>query len=297
MKPTHGLVPYTGVMPIEPTIDHTGPMTQNVSDNALTLEVIAGEDGLDPRQYKPRVDDYTHALGRGVNGVRIGVVQEGFNWENSEPGVNSKVRAAAERYRAMGAIVEDISIPMHLDGVSIWTPIALEGATNMMMHGNAFGTSWKGLYITSLLDAHSNWRSRANELSHSLKITMMIGEYMLKHHRGLYYAKSQNLTRRLSAEYDDALRRYDLLLMPTLPMVAPPIPGPDAPLDLILQRAFEMVNNTSPFDITGHPSMSLPCGLSDGLPVGLMLTGKHYDESTIYRAAHAFEQDEDWRTL
>ncbi len=297
MKPTHGLVPYTGIMPIEPTIDHTGPMTQNVYDNALTLEVIAGEDGLDPRQYKPCVDVYTQALGRGVGGMRIGVVREGFNWENSEPGVTAKVRAAAERYRAMGATVEDISIPMHLDGVSIWTPIAIEGATNMMMHGNAFGTSWKGLYITSLLDAHSNWRSRANELSHSLKITMMIGEYMLKHHRGLYYAKSQNLTRRLSAEYDDALRRYDLLLMPTLPMVAPPIPGHDAPLDLILQRAFEMVNNTSPFDITGHPSMSVPCGLSDGLPVGLMLTGKHYDESTIYRAAHAFEQDEDWRTL
>ena len=102
MKPTHGLVPYTGVMPIEPTIDHTGPMTGNVSDNALLLEVIAGEDGLDPRQYKPRVDDYTKALGRGAGGMRIGVVPEGFGWDNSEPGVDAKVRAAAERFRAMG---------------------------------------------------------------------------------------------------------------------------------------------------------------------------------------------------
>ena len=126
---------------------------------------------------------------------------------------------------------------------------------------------------------------------------MMIGEYMLKHHRGHYFAKSQNLARQLTAAYDDALSHYDLLLMPTLPMVAPPIPGPDAPLSLYIQRAFEMIPNTAPFDITGHPSMSIPCGLSDGLPVGLMLTGKHYDESTIYRAAHAFEQDEDWRTL
>ena len=114
---------------------------------------------------------------------------------------------------------------------------------------------------------------------------MMIGEYMLKHHRGHYFAKSQNLTRQLTAAYDDALRRYDLLLMPTLPMVAPPIPGPDATLALYIQRAFEMITNTAPFDITGHPSMSIPCGLSDGLPVGLMLTGKHYDEATIYRAA------------
>ena len=297
MKPTHGLVPYTGVMPIEPTIDHTGPMTGSVADNALLLEVIAGEDGLDPRQYKPRVDDYTKALGRGAGGMRIGVVQEGFGLDNSEPGVDAKVRAAAERFRAMGATVEDVSIPMHSDGLAIWTPVALEGATNTMMKGNGFGTSWKGLYVTSLLDAHANWRARADELSHSLKITMMIGEYMLKHHRGHYFAKSQNLARQLTAAYDDALGRYDLLLMPTLPMVAPPIPGPDAPLSLYIQRAFEMIPNTAPFDITGHPSMSIPCGLSDGLPVGLMLTGKHYDESAIYRAAHAFEQDEDWRTL
>ncbi|MCY3829669.1 MAG: amidase [Rhodospirillaceae bacterium] len=297
MKPTHGLVPYTGVMPIEPTIDHTGPITGNVSDNALLLEVIAGADGLDPRQYKPRVDEYTKALGRGAGGMRIGVVQEGFGLDSSEPGVDARVRAAAERFRAMGATVEDVSIPMHSDGLAIWTPVALEGATNTMMKGNGFGTSWKGLYVTSLLDAHANWRARADELSHSLKITMMIGEYMLKHHRGHYFAKSQNLARQLTAAYDDELGRYDLLLMPTLPMVAPPIPGPDAPLDVYIQRAFEMIPNTAPFDITGHPSMSIPCGLSDGLPVGLMLTGKHYDESTIYRAAHAFEQDEDWRTL
>ena len=297
MKPTHGLVPYTGIMPIEPTIDHTGPMTGTVADNALLLEVIAGEDGLDPRQYKPRVDEYTKALGRGAGGMRIGVVQEGFGWDNSESGVDAKVRAAAERFRAMGAAVEDISIPMHRDGLAIWTPVALEGATDTMMKGNGFGTGWKGLYVTSLLDAHANWRTRADELSHSLKITMMIGEYMLKHHRGHYFAKSQNLARQLTAAYDDALGRYDLLMMPTLPMVAPPIPGPDAPLALYIQRAFEMIANTAPFDITGHPSMSIPCGLSDGLPVGLMLTGKHYDESAIYRAAHAFEQDEDWRTL
>ena len=297
MKPTWGLVPYTGIMPIEPTIDHTGPITGNVADNALLLEVIAGEDGLDPRQYKPKVDEYTRALGRGAGGMRIGAVREGFGWDNSEAGVDAKVRAAAERFRAMGATVEDISIPMHRDGLAIWTPVALEGATDTMMKGNGFGTGWKGLYVTSLLDAHANWRSRADELSHSLKITMMIGEYMLKHHRGHYFAKSQNLNRQLTAAYDDALQRYDLLLMPTLPMVAPPIPGPDAPLALYIQRAFEMIANTAPFDITGHPSMSIPCGLNDGLPVGLMLTGKHYDEATVYRAAHAFEQDEDWRTL
>ena len=136
MKPTHGLVPYTGAMPIEATIDHLGPMTGTVADNALLLEVIAGPDGLDPRQYNVRVDKYTAALGRGVAGLRIGVLTEGFRFESCEPDVVQKVRQAAERLRSLGAVVEEVSIPMHVDGLPIWTPIALEGLVAQMMHGN-----------------------------------------------------------------------------------------------------------------------------------------------------------------
>ena len=297
MKGTHGLVPYTGVMPIEPTIDHAGPITGNVRDNALLLEVIAGEDGLDPRQYCPKIDRYTQAVGMGVSGLRIGIVTEGFGRPESEAGVDDKVRAAAEMYRALGASVEEVSIPMHLMGPAIWTPIALEGLTDIMMHGNGFATGWEGLYVTSLLDYHANWRARANELSKSLKISMFVGEYMQKYYRGHYYAKAQNLSRVLRAAYDDALSRYDILVMPTVPMTAPPIPGPDASLALYIQSAFEMVNNTAPFDCSGHPAMSVPCGMSQGLPVGMMLIGKHYQESTIYRAAGAFESLGDWRAM
>ncbi|HWG80716.1 MAG TPA: amidase [Stellaceae bacterium] len=295
MKPTHGLVPYTGVMPIEATIDHAGPMTTTVADNALLLEVIAGADGLDPRQYNVRVDKYTTALGRGVAGMRIGVLAEGFNWPSSEPDVDHKVREAAQRFRAMGAAVETVSIPMHHDGGAIWTPIALEGLQAQMMHGNGMGFNWKGLYTTSLLDAHANWRARANELSRTLKISMFAGEYFIRYYRGHFYAKAQNLGRVLRKAYDDVLARYDLLLMPTLPMKATPLPPANAPLALWCQRAFEMLPNTCPFDVTGHPGMNVPCAMSDGLPVGMMLVGKHYDEATIYRAAHAFEQSGDWR--
>ncbi len=297
MKPTHGLVPYTGVMPIEATIDHTGPMTQTVADNALFLEVIAGADGLDPRQYNVRVDKYTTALGRGVAGLRIGVVSEGFGRPESEADVDQKVSAAADRLRAMGATVENVSIPTHLDGPAIWTPIALEGLQAQMMYGNGMGFNWEGLYTTSLLDAHSNWRSRANELSRTLKISMLVGTYFIKHYRGHFYAKAQNLARVLRQGYDDALSRYDLLLMPTLPMKATPIPPQNAPLALWCQRAFEMLGNTCPFDVSGHPAMSVPCGMSQGLPIGMMLVARHYNESTIYRAAHAFEQLGDWRNM
>jgi amidase len=299
MKATHGLVPYTGVMPIEATIDHAGPMTATVADNALLLEVIAGADGLDPRQYDVQVEkySYTTGLGRGVSGMRIGLVTEGFGWPSSEPDVDAKVREAAERLRGVGAIVEPVSIPMHRDGGAIWTPIALEGLVAQMMHGNGMGFNWKGLYTTSLLDAHANWRARADELSRTLKISMLAGEYFIRHHRGHFYAKAQNLGRLLRKTYDDVLGRYDLLMMPTLPMKATPLPPNNAPLALWCQRGFEMLPNTCPFDVTGHPAMNIPCGLSDGLPVGMMLVGKHYAETTIYRAAHAFEQLGDWRNF
>jgi amidase len=297
MKATHGLVPYTGIMPIEPTIDHAGPITTNVRDNALLLEVIAGADGLDPRQYCPKVDRYTQAVGMGATGMRIGIVREGFGRPESEADVDGKVRQAAEKFRGLGAAVEEVSIPMHSTGAAIWTPIALEGLTDIMMHGNGFATGWEGLYVTSLLDYHANWRARANELSKSLKISMFVGEYMQKQYRGHYYAKAQNLSRLLRQAYDDALSRYDLLIMPTTPMKAQPLPAPDEPLALHIQRAFEMVGNTCPFDASGHPAMSLPCGLSQGLPVGMMLIGRHYQESTIYRAAGAFEALGDWRAM
>ncbi|MDP5335998.1 MAG: amidase [Paracoccaceae bacterium] len=297
MKPTHGLVPYSGIMPIENTIDHTGPMTQNVMDNALMLEVIAGADGLDPRQYDVRTDKYTASVSRGVSGLRIGVVKEGFGHPQSEVDVDASVRAGAEMFRRLGATVDEISIPWHLHGPAIWTPIGLEGLTNQMMLGNGFGTGWEGLYTTSLLDYHSNWRSRADELSDTLKISMFVGQYHLKHTRGRYYAKAQNLARQLREEYNKVLASYDLLLMPTTPMKATPLPPADASLALWTQRAFEMLPNTSPFDVTGHPAMSIPCGMSDGLPIGLQLIGRRYEESTIYRAAGAFEQAGDWRKM
>jgi len=295
MKPTHGLVPYTGVMPIEATIDHAGPMTATVADNALLLEVIAGEDGLDPRQYNVRTDRYTAALGKGAAGLRIGLLTEGFELDSCEPDVVEKVHLAAERLRKLGAIVENVSVPMHMDGPAIWSAIALEGLTAQMMHGNGMGFNWEGMYTTSLLDAHASWRARANELSRTLKLSMMVGEYFITEYRGHFYAKAQNLARSLRSAYDDALSRYDMLLLPTLPMKATPLPPQDAPLSLWCQRGFEMLTNTQPFDVSGHPAISVPCGMSGGLPIGVMLVAKHFNESVLYRAAHAFEQSGDWR--
>jgi amidase len=294
MKGTHGLVPYTGVMPIEATIDHTGPITANVRDNALMMEVIAGADGLDPRQYAPKVTPYTAALGKGVSGLKIGILKEAFTMPGTQKGVVDKVLAGADRFAKMGAVVEEVSIPEHAITGAVWGPIALEGLTMQMMHGNGMGFNWKGFYDIALIDAHSAWRERADDLSITLKISMLVGQYSLKHYRGRYYGKAQNLARLMKAAYDKTFGTYDLLLSPTLPMVATPLPEPGASITEITARAFEMIGTTAPFDVTGHPAMTMPCGLSDGLPVGLMLIGKDYDEATIYQAAAAFEAAGDW---
>jgi amidase len=295
MKPTHGLVPYTGIMPIEIFVDHTGPMTATVADNALMLEVLAGPDGYDPRQFSPKVAKYTQALGGSVKGMKIALVKEGFGRPESEKAMDEKVRQGAEMFRKLGATVDEVSIPMHLLGPAIWTPIGVEGIAQTMMFGDGYGLSRQDLYVTTMIDKLHGWQLRANELSETTKVLTVLGAYIKKYHGSHYYGKAVNVTRRLTEAYDAVLKQYDLLLMPTLPMKAQPLPPTDAPREVYFQRALEMIGNTCPFDITHHPAMTMPCGMIDGLPAGLMLIGKHFDESTIYKAAHAFEQAGDWK--
>jgi len=297
MKPTHGLVPYTGIMPIEIYMDHTGPMTANVTDNALLLEVIAGPDGYDPRQYQVKTEAYTSQLTSDIAGLNIAVVREGFGHDNSEPDVDAKVRAAGQRLQSIGAKVEEVSIPWHTRGAALWLPIGVEGLTQTMMWGDGYGFSRPDLYVTSLMDFHRGWRQRADELSETTKLFTLLGTYIRKRHGSRYYGKAMNITRQLIAAYDQVLSEYDLLMMPTLPLKSTPLPAPDASREDYVARALEMISNTAPFDLSHHPAMAIPCGMSDGLPVSMMLVGKHFDEATIYRAAYAFEQSGDWQSM
>jgi amidase len=160
-----------------------------------------------------------------------------------------------------------------------------------MVDGNSMGNNWEGHYTTSLLDAYARGRiTRADDLSETVKLTMLTGRYMMERYHGRYYAKAQNLSRKLAAAYDAAHAAYNLLLLPTLPMKATPIPEPDAPREEVIQRALEMIHNTCPFDVVGYPAMTVPCVLSEGLPVGAMLVGRKWDEATILKAARAFEK-------
>ncbi len=297
LKPTHGLVPYTGAFPIEQTLDHLGPIARSTADCALLLEVIAGADGYDPRQLPTEREAYTKALGTGVAGLRIGVVAEGFGWPAvSEADVDEQVRRAAARFEQLGATVSAVSIPYHRDGQHVWTGIAIEGAAELMLKGNSMGTNWKGHYTTSLLEAFARgWQAQPNDLSETTKLVLLLGQYLQDNYHGRWYAKAQNLARALRHAYDRALEDVDLLLMPTLPMKATPLPARDASREEYVARALEMLPNTSPFDVTGHPAMNVPCAMAAGLPVGMMLVGRHFGEITVLRASHAFEQSFNWQ--
>ena len=160
--------------------------------------------------------------------MKIGIVKEGFEQVGAEAAVNASVREAAKRLASLGATVEEVSIPMHLTAPAVWTPIGTEGMTQTMMFGDGYGLSRSDLYSTSLMDFHRGWRGQADSLSETTKLLLMLGTYINNNFGPRYYGKALNISRRVTAAYDKALASYDLLLMPTTPMKATPLPAPGA---------------------------------------------------------------------
>jgi len=285
IKPTYGLVPYTGVMSIDPTLDHVGPMARSVSDVALLLDVLAGKDPLDPRQREVKVTPYRAALGKSLDGIKLGVVREGFAQAGAEADVNAAVNRAIAALGKLGARATEISIPAHRNASDLLYAIVPEGML-MWAQTNLSGTHHTGAYMPELA-AHFAQRlpERANDVALTVKFMLVYGNLMRERYHGKFYAKAQSYRPTLTAKYDAALGQYDALVMPATPMKA----------HRLDERApYSMITNTAPFDITGHPALSVPCAKSNGLPVGLMIVGRHFEDSTPLKIAYAYEQSVDW---
>jgi amidase len=298
LKPTWGLVPMTGGMPISYSLDHCGPICNSVENVARLLTAIAGPDTHDPRTISARSGDYIGALGRGAKGLKIAMLREGFGHPTSDPraaATDAKVQAAVREFQALGATVDEVSVPLHYDAPHIWSGIIVEGAAEMMIKGYAMGNNWMGYYTTSLQEAFARgWSSRPDHVSETVKLVLLLGEYMHRHYHNRYHAKAQNLRVPLRNAYDEKLHSFDLLVMPTIPFPATRIPPPDAPREVYVEAALNMQQNTCPFDVSGHPAFTIPCAKVDGLPVGMMLVGKHFDETTLLSAAQAFAGATNW---
>jgi amidase len=292
LKPTYGLVPYTGILSLENTLDHTGPMGRTAADVAQMLDVMAGRDGLDPRQGETpfELPEFSADLQGGAAGLRIGVLEEGFGWPNSDTAVDDCVRDAAERFRRLGASVAKISVPLHLRGGRLMGMLLPEGTLRQLGRDEGLGAGWMGFYDTHFLEFYAEARrKRGQHFPPNIKSLMLTGAWLEGKTFGAIGARTQNRRRTLQKAYDEALREVDLLLMPTTPILPARMPEPDAPLALRMAAAGNMTANTAPFDVSGHPALSLPCGSDGALPIGAMLVGRHFEDGTLLRAAHAFE--------
>lgn len=291
-KPTHGLVPYTGIVGFDQTIDHIGPMARTVEAAALLLGVIAGVDhtAIDPRQPGTiAVPDYRAALTGRVDDLAIAVIEEGFGTPESMAEVDEAVRKAARVLADEGARVENVSLPEHAWTVPIWNAVAIEGGVDSFYHGHA-AYQTKGYFNTRLMSAMKRAvKTHGGDFSATAKLGVLLYHYMSDQYDGVFYGKAQNLARRLTAAYERVFAEYDLVLMPTTPQTAhAAIPDSVSDRPAHIGRALDMVRNTAAFDLTGHPAISVPCHGVAGLPVGLMLAGRQFRDDVVLRAAHAY---------
>ncbi|XP_046548686.1 amidase-like [Haliotis rubra] len=290
LKPTYGLVPYTGIIASEVTLDHVGPMAKTVHDCATLLQVLSGTDNdLDPRQPTTLESiNFPGKLEESVDECRIGLLEEGFGLADEE--VAKIVKKAAMKLKTKTAEIDSVSVPDHLHGRAIWGSIFLQGSVKTLTEGKGIGDGFKGYYPGSLHDAlTATLGKESNKLSSMSKAVYLTAKYVNQETSNKFYCKAQNLSLKLKAAYDKALEKYDVLVMPTVPFIAPTYTSQSNMTSGDYFNGMEMVSNTSPFNCTGHPALTINAGSIDGLPVGMMLVGRHFDEELLLRIAKTFE--------
>ena len=310
LKPTYGLIPYTGIAGLHPMIDSTGPMAHNIDDLATMLTVLAGWDGLDPRPspetpLRDKVQSYHTELAKFDTSefcLKIGIISESLTSPGTSPDVAKIVSTAAmKQFAVAGANVSKVSVPMHLLGPGIWTAASRNHMAGLVVRGRVPDMLSHNL-------PHFQPQPPSQEMYHILShanpavINVLFGETFLTEKYGTeVQAKAHRHVLQLRAAYDKALEDFDVLITPTAPTVAPPHPdmrpeaeGGSSLMDKI-KLAVGSTNNTCPFNVTGHPALNVPCGWavsSDGsgwLPVGMQIIGKREDDLGVLKAAKVFE--------
>lgn len=272
IKPTYGLLPQTGVLLAEPTLDHSGLLTRTVLENATALEEIAGPDGFDTSQdylFANRTDfdpSYTKGIGESVEGMRIGLLEEGFDLPGSDTLVNAIVRKAIRTaFEALGVSVVRVSVPEHLNlGRPLRAGVEYEGSYVGMLANNMVAVGRMDPSIPGLAHAFSQWRQEPMNLPPALRLGMLTTEHVATEFgRSHFYGKAQNLRRKLRAAYDNALANVEALAMPGIGVTASEFPLHNLPADISLatdMRYSHPAHNFAQFNLSGHPAIVTPCG-------------------------------------
>ena len=270
LKPTYGLVSRAGLTPLSWCLDHPGPMVRTVEDAALTMNVIAGHDPKDVATTVREIPDYTTALAGSVEGLRIGLPREYFD-APLDAEVEAAVRAAVAHLEELGATVTEVSLPMFKDSQAISGAILMAEAA---------------AYHRELLARDGD------KLTPSVRLRLEAGLFVT----AADYLKAQQARARFNQEMARLFQDVDLLAGPAEPVTAPPILASEMVIgDRTVGTTGALTQYTRPYNISGTPAISVPCGFSEaGMPIGLQLAGKPFDELTVLRAAHAYEQTTDW---
>jgi len=287
LKPTYGRVSRYGLVAFASSLDQIGPLTQDVTDCALMMNTIAGDDKRDSTSVPEPVPDYTKCLKADLKGMRLGVPKE-YYVEGMQPEVAAAMKAAHKKLEELGAELEEMSLPHTPYALAVYYIIApSEASANLARYdGVKYGYSYPGDSMWESME-----KTRGNGFGPEVKRRIMLGTYALS--AGYYdawYVKAQRVRTLIRREFDAAFEKYDALITPTSPTVPFKIgEKTDDPLAMYLSDVC-----TLPINIAGVPGISVPAGFADGLPIGMQVIGKHFGEETIMRVAHAYEQATEW---
>jgi aspartyl-tRNA(Asn)/glutamyl-tRNA(Gln) amidotransferase subunit A len=291
LKPTYGRVSRYGLIAFASSLDQIGPITKDVTDAAFLLGVIAGHDPLDSTSADVPVPDYLKALKRkDLKKLKIGVPAEFFG-EGLDPEVEQAVRAAIQELNNLGAEIKEIQLPRTDAAVAIYYVIATAEASSNLARYDGVKFGLRAKETKDLLELYM--KTRQEGFGPEVKRRIMLGTYVLSSgYYDAYYAKAQAVRTLIRRDFETAFQEVDLIVTPVTPTPAFKFGAKsDDPLQMYLSDIFTISAN-----LAGVPAMSLPCGFSrDGLPIGLQLIGRPFEEETLLRAGHAYEQSTQWR--
>ena len=288
LKPTYGLVSRYGLVAFASSLDQIGPMTKDVTDTAILLNAISGHDEMDSTSAKLEKKDYTKALVNDVKGLKIGLPKEYFE-EGVNQEVKEKVLAAAKKFEELGATVEECSLPTTEYALPAYYIIACAEASSNLGRFDGIRYGYRTKNYETMQDIFRN--SRSEGFGEEVKRRIILGTYVLSSgFYDAYYKKAQKVRTLVKQGFDKVFEKYDLLIAPTAPMTAFDIDSKiSSPLEMYMADVL-----TVPVNMAGVPAISIPCGKDkEGLPIGMQLIGKHFDEETILRAAYTYEQNEE----
>jgi aspartyl-tRNA(Asn)/glutamyl-tRNA(Gln) amidotransferase subunit A len=288
LKPTYGRVSRYGLVAFASSLDQIGPITKNITDAAILMNIISGRDTMDSTSAPVDVPDFTSELGKDIKGLRIGIPKEYFI-EGIDPEVEQSVSKAIRHFESLGAIPVEISLPHSGYAVAAYYVLATsEASSNLARYdGVKYGFRAEG---KDLLDMYMN--SRAQGFGPEVKRRIMLGTYTLSSgYYDAYYKKAQQVRTLIKNDFENAFKSVDLIVTPTAPTPAFKAgEKTDDPLQMYLADIFTISVN-----LAGVPAISIPCGFTSGnLPIGLQLIGKHFDEGSLLKASYAFEQSTEW---